>query len=149
MTREVSTVILHATAGASALSSISWLRKIGLSYHFIIERDGTIHKLVPLSRQAFHAGVSRGPDGASCNRYSFGIAFANTNTGEKVTKAQEDACEWLINTLKAAYPTLTYLTTHRLVSPGRKTDPKGYDFIPMAKRTGLVPWRKTAAHNWV
>lgn len=143
------TVVLHATAGKSAMSSIAWLRKIGLSYHFIIERDGTIYKLVPLSKQAFHAGVSVGPNGRNCNRYSFGVAFANTNDGEKITDAQESACEELIWVLKGAHPTLEYITTHRLISPGRKTDPKGYDFIPLAKRSKLRPWRKTASHSWV
>lgn len=33
-------VVLHATAGASAISSINHLRSVGLSYHFIIARDG-------------------------------------------------------------------------------------------------------------
>ena len=32
-------VILHATAGASALSSIDYLRTKGNAYHFIIARD--------------------------------------------------------------------------------------------------------------
>ena len=32
--------MLHATAGASAISNINHLRSVGLSYHFIIARDG-------------------------------------------------------------------------------------------------------------
>ncbi len=33
-------VVLHATAGASAISNINHLRSVRLSYHFIIARDG-------------------------------------------------------------------------------------------------------------
>lgn len=147
-----STVVLHASAGASALSSIAWLRKIGLSYHYIIARDGTIYKLVPVGppkcRVAYHAGKSIGPQGSGCNEYSIGICFANRNDGEKVTPEQETATRQLILSLNQTFE-LKWITTHRLVSWGRKTDPKGFDLLSLAKDVGLKPWRQSSKHSWV
>jgi N-acetyl-anhydromuramyl-L-alanine amidase AmpD len=140
--RDPSTVVLHATAGGQASGSISWLRKIGLSYHYIIERDGTIFKCVPLSRIAFHAGKSFGPEGANVNDYSIGIAFANRNDGERFTIAQIDAAAELIEAIRQ--PGLTWITTHYLIAPGRKNDPKGFPFKQFAERVGMVPWKPNA-----
>lgn len=122
--RPATTIVLHATDGASASSSISWLRQIGLSYHFVIERNGDIAKCVPVGRVAFHAGESNGPDGVNVNAYSVGIAFANRESkGEKLTAAQIDACANLVHELSVKEPTIKHLTTHYAISPGRKTDP--------------------------
>lgn len=116
-------IVLHATDGASAGSSISWLRKIGLSYHYVIERDGSITKCVPTSRVAFHAGKSIGPYGANVNEYSIGIAFANHESkGERLTTAQVSACEQLVHDLKKSLP-IMWVTRHLDISPGRKKDP--------------------------
>ena len=118
------TVVLHATDGASAASSIDWLRQIWLSYHYLIERDGTITKCVPYTRVAYHAGKSVGPEGKNVNDYSVGIAFANFQSkGELLTERQIDAAYFLTRELKLAVPTLQYVTTHYAISPGRKTDP--------------------------
>lgn len=120
----ITTIVLHATDGRSVGSSISWLRKIGLSYHAVCERDGVISKCVPLSRVAFHAGKSKGPFGDNVNRYSLGFSLANWESrNEKVTEAQEKAIsEWVANVCRA-YPSITHITTHYWISPGRKTDP--------------------------
>jgi N-acetylmuramoyl-L-alanine amidase len=123
--RPISTIVLHATDGASAGSSISWLRKIGLSYHYVIERDGAITKCVPLSRIAFHAGKSKGPGGLNVNDYSVGIALANWESRrEAITEKQLDALDELVETLAINEPDIKWITTHYWISPGRKTDPK-------------------------
>ena len=148
--RDPSTVVLHATAGASATSSIAWLWKLAkdairgneASYHYIIERDGKIFKCVPLSRVAFHAGKSFGPEGSNVNDYSIGIAFANRNDGEPYTIAQIDAAAELIDAIRQ--PGLTWITTHYLIAPGRKNDPNGFPFKQFAERVGMVPWKPNA-----
>ncbi len=122
--KPISTIVLHGTAGASALSSISWLRFIGLSYHYVIERDGTIYKAAPISRVAFHAGTSNGPEGNNVNDYSIGIAFANMENGvEPITEAQLTACHLLIRELVGSEPSIKWLTRHKDIAPKRKTDP--------------------------
>ncbi len=143
---------MHSTAGASAASSVAWLRRgdVMASYHYIIERDGAITKCVPTGRQAWHAGKSYGWDGANCNGYTVGIAFANRNDGvERVTAAQETAAEVLIRELMKYERSLRYISTHRLVSPGRKNDPRAWDFRKFADRFmgELVPW-KPQSQGW-
>ena len=146
---KITTFVLHSTAGGSAVGSISWLKKIGLSYHYIIERDGSVHKLVPAGSVAFHAGKSVGPNGANVNNYSIGIAFANLNDGEeKVTPAQIASAKKLIRDLVAVYPSARWITTHRLISWRRKTDPRNFDFESFTAGLGLEPWRQREEHPW-
>lgn len=143
-------VILHATAGASALSSIRYLKQPkkdspeGYGYHAVIERDGTIFKCVPYSKATFHAGISKGWNGPNCNYYTLGVCFANLNNGvEAVTVAQQTAAAWLIGQLRKQHDALGWISEHRLVSPGRKSDPNApnFDIDRFAVGTGLTVWR--------
>lgn len=137
---KVTTIVLHATGGESATGAISWLRKIGLSYHYVIAKDGTVYKAVPYGREAFHAGKSVGPDGPNVNRYSIGISFANRNDGkDPYTKEQIEAARELIKDLADALPDVVWLTAHYAISPGRKSDPRGFPCRQVAGR--LVCWR--------
>lgn len=137
---KVTTIVLHATAGSSLAGALSALKSRELSYHYIVEKDGTVTKCVPYGRVAFHAGQSSGPEGANVNGYSVGISFVNRNDGtDPYTEVQIQACDQLIRELKAAVPSIVYLTTHYAISPGRKTDPRGF---PCSKvnSVGLQMW---------
>lgn len=141
--RPCTTIVLHGTAGASGASSVSWLRQIGLSYHYVVDRDGSVIKCAPTSRVAFHAGKSVGPEGENVNDYSIGIAFANLEDGrDKITLAQLDAVASLVKQLEPEFP-LKWVTTHYAISPRRKTDPvmlKAVDLIAFAARVNLTAW---------
>lgn len=140
----ISTIVLHHTAGASAESTIQYQRSplVRSSYHYIIERDGTIYKCVPVSERAWHAGISKGPEGSDVNNYSIGISLANRGNGEAYPFEQVLACQELIDELWSKIPSLRFITTHRLIAPGRKIDPKAFAFHNFAKtRTRLQPWR--------
>jgi N-acetyl-anhydromuramyl-L-alanine amidase AmpD len=133
------------------------------------ETDGLIRKLVPYSRMAYHAGSSYGPHekahrkshaqypynatnralgrvgkfvaGTSVNAYSVGISFVNLNDGlDGYSAKQYKAAMELILELETVLP-LKWLTTHALVSPGRKTDPKNFPALQLAADTGLNLWR--------
>lgn len=148
--KPLTTIVLHSTAGASAESSIRVLRQRGLSYHAIGDRDGAIFKCVNLGRVAFHAGESKGPNGPNVNEYALGYSFANLNTGhDPYTKPAIQACsEWIFAILDA-YPSVEYITTHRLISWRRKTDPRGFDFLEFCKQfPTLKPWRQSSKHPW-
>lgn len=138
------TIVFHATAGASAASSVSWLRQIGLSYHYVIDRDGSITKAVPVGRAANHAGKSVGPDGPWVNRYSIGIAFANLDDGkDPITDEQFSSARILVKQLEQSMPTLKWVTTHKRISPGRKVDPRLFDalsFVRLLGKTRLAHW---------
>ncbi len=139
------TVVLHATAGSTFKGAFNALKSRELSYHYIIEdqkeSDGLVRKLVPYGRVAYHAGDSRGPHGANVNNYSVGISFVNLNDGmDGYSAAQYKACQELIQELKKGLP-LKYITSHALISPGRKTDPKNFPLLQMAADCGLILWR--------
>jgi len=140
----ITTIVLHATDGSSVDGSITWLREKGNSYHYIIDRGGEITKCVANSREAFHAGLSVGPNGSRVNRYSIGISFANWQSqNEDITNAQVSACTALVKQLALVYSGINFLTTHYAVSPKRKTDPSKIakaEIIAMAKAAGLEVW---------
>ena len=137
----LTTIVLHATAGSSLSGALSALNSKGLSYHYLIEKNGKVTKCVSDELVAFHAGVSLGPNGPNVNNYSIGISFVNTNTGhDPYTDAQIKSCELLVRALKSKYPSLQFITTHAIISPKRKTDPKGFPIGDFAKLCALGLW---------
>lgn len=154
-------VVWHATAGASAESSLAWLnrpnaRETGgvASYHYVIERDGRIYQHAPHDRVAYHAGVSAWPwpDGAPLNSRSLGIAFANrqavpsASTFEVVTEAQITAAIALVDELAHTYPALRHAAAHvrhRDVAPTRRADisPETLDW-PRFVAALVARWRE-------
>jgi N-acetyl-anhydromuramyl-L-alanine amidase AmpD len=140
--RGCSTVVMHATAGGSLSGALETLVKRGISYHYLIDKSGLVTKCVPVSRVAYHAGVSVGPEGPSVNLYSVGISFVNWNNGaDAYTSAQVVAARELVLALKDQLGGLRYLTTHRQVSWPRKNDPVGAVFLrKMACDVGLEYW---------
>lgn len=139
---DVTTVVLHATAGGSLAGALSALRQRELSYHYLIAKDGTITKAVAYTREAYHAGKSFGPGGQHVNRYSIGVAFVNRNDGiDAYTPAQLLSAEGLLVDLRRSIPTLRWLTCHYSISPGRKSDPRGFPALALAHTTRLEGWK--------
>jgi N-acetyl-anhydromuramyl-L-alanine amidase AmpD len=80
--------------------------------------------------------------GTSVNSTSIAISLVNLNDGhDDYTEAQIEVVEELVKQLKAAMPTLKFLTTHYEVSPKRKTDPIEFPVAAIAAKTGLTHWR--------
>lgn len=127
-----SVLVLHADASPKASASVAWIRRSDskVSYHALVDRDGTVYMFVPLGKRAWHAGVSEYQGRKNVNDFSLGLAFANRNDGiEPYTDAQYEigallAAQWMVR-----FPTigLDRITTHAIISPGRKTDPMGFD----------------------
>lgn len=119
-------VVIHADAGRTDEGTLGWLssRESKVSYHKLIGRDGRVYQCVPDSRRAWHAGVSSFEGRARCNDYSIGVAFANDQKGEPINDIQWRAGVEIVARLceKHNIP-LKRVTTHAVVSPGRKTDP--------------------------
>ncbi|MDQ0301823.1 N-acetylmuramoyl-L-alanine amidase [Ancylobacter polymorphus] len=157
-----SLIVLHATAGSTASSSINHLRSVGLSYHYIIARDGRdsaksenangtapiIFHCVPTANRAFHVGSQvPTPSGqGACNETSIGVSLANiqrSSNPEPYPPAQLAALEDLIARIKEDNPAVRWLTTHAVVQPWNRADPRDIDGAAIARRHGLTWWQPT------
>ncbi len=80
-------VVMHFTAGASAASSIEWLRNPAAraSAHVVVARDGGLTQLVAFDRRAWHAGRSHWEDREDLNRWSLGIELDNAGPLQRRT----------------------------------------------------------------
>jgi len=86
-------------------ADISSAGAVNVSTHFMIERDGTIHQLMPLDYMARHV--------IGLNYNSIGIEnVGGSNGSDNLTQAQLDANVFLIKYLKEKFDTLEYLVAH-------------------------------------
>ena len=94
-----------------------------VSYHCLIDRDGTRCTLVPDTDVAWHAGASRFLGRDRCNDFLLGVAFAGDSGREPLSEAQiASALDWLEARWSPLGWSLERLADHRQVSPGRKRD---------------------------
>lgn len=140
---DIDSIVMHATAGDTVDGAVSWMnRTLGnaegkASYHYLIpkkEAEGIYRMCDPLV-VAYHAGKSCVPGtrqwpGASLNKHSLGVAFANDNGSDSnpdddaLTDWQLEAGLWLCTTMCLRFGiSPARVWGHREVSPGRKTDP--------------------------
>jgi N-acetyl-anhydromuramyl-L-alanine amidase AmpD len=125
-----------------------------VSSHYVIGKDGSIVQMIPLERAAHHAGVSSLPGcRGGVNRCSIGIEIVNwglllkhenafyTHNGkrysgpepvlargrywEPFTDNQFKSLIRLTKYLLSSYPSITHITGHEDIAPGRKNDPGG------------------------
>lgn len=94
-----------------------------VSYHCLIDLDGTRCTLVPETQVAWHAGASRFMGRDRCNDFLLGVAFAGDTYLAPLSAPQlASALEWL----EARWAPLGWgpdrITDHRQASPGRKRD---------------------------
>lgn len=145
----IDTLVLHADASPDAKSSISWIRspESKVSYHVLIDRDGSVYRFVDTARRAWHAGKSVFQGRENVNDFSIGLSFANRNDGkEPYTDLQYQVGAAVAAGWMRVHPAITLdrITTHAAISPGRKTDPLGFDlprFLHHVQQTleGVTP----------
>lgn len=140
-------IIWHTSRGKdSALGSINYLNTTAdkvASYHYVIDRNGTIYRMCVPERVAYHAGDSAFPNpkvgdgtedcrpngGKSVNAISLGICWANDDS-ERLTAEQVTSGLWLAKVYIARYEIPVSLNLgHKEVSPGRKIDPSAIGFL--------------------
>ena len=99
----------------------------GVSAHYLIDRSGTIYRLVEDKNIAYHAGVSKMPDGRrDVNDFSIGIEMMNKED-TAYTTAQYGAVNSLVASLKKKYH-IKDIVGHNNIAPDRKTDPWKFDW---------------------
>lgn len=131
--RAIDTIVLHSSYNPNGGDpySVAALVKIyesyGVSAHYLIDRGGTIYRLVADRNIAYHAGVSQMADGRkNVNDFSIGIEMMNQEDTE-FTKAQYEAVNQLVASLRKKY-SIKYVVGHADIAPDRKTDPWHFDW---------------------
>lgn len=74
-------IVFHHTSGTTVDGAISTLQKRGLSYNYLIDRDGTVHTVVPPDKGAQHMRPAQNGSGLASNN-SIGISFVARNDGD-------------------------------------------------------------------
>lgn len=136
--RKIDTVILHTSYNAIGDDPydigdiIKQYEQYEVSAHYLIGRDGTIYRLVEDKDIAWHAGLSKMPDGrTNINDFSIGIEVVNTKEG-KFSDAQYKSLNSLVKDLKEKYP-IKNILGHDDIAPSRKTDPWGIEWNKVEK----------------
>lgn len=111
-------IILHHTAGSSFTGTWNYLDRVhveddrertagagavNVSSHFVVDRDGTIYRLMPETRMARHC--------IGLNHVAIGVENVGGKKGYPLTAAQEVANVRLVRWLAARYP-ITHLIGH-------------------------------------
>jgi len=153
-------IVAHGTAGTD---SRRYLQRGGerpdgsdrkVSIHALIQKDGTIYRMVDDERVANHAGgvvLSNGMlssrltigdrtyRGAQVNRYTLGFELENLQNGlDPYPDVQLLAMGWQINAWRQRYGPLP-VTRHATIDPGRRSDPAGLTVA------AIELWAKRAA----
>jgi len=121
----------------------------GFTAHYLIDRRGTVHELVPPDLRAFHSGKSKMPrteDGREgVSQFSIGIELiADHNSG--YTEPQLSALIALTRSLIQSYPLINFYG-HSDIAPERKTDPWGFDWQSFLSAINFDPQRQFSASN--
>jgi hypothetical protein len=139
---DTSILVIHATAGTNSLSWLCYKNPIAarrVSAHYLIRKDGYIYRMVDEKYVAWHAGISNWNGKTNINRYSIGIELENLNTGkDPYPDAQVKACTWLgVDICNRHNIAPANVVAHYDISPGRKTDPAGYDMLYLKQCVAL------------
>jgi len=81
--RPIDMLVLHYTGMQSAAAALDRLcdPAAQVSAHYVVEEDGTLWRLVPEARRAFHAGVSCWHGESNLNYVSIGIEIEGKTLG--------------------------------------------------------------------
>ena len=126
--RIIDTVVIHFSSAIS-VDPAHWadparvmqiFRQSHVSAHYLIDRSGTIYRLVPEQDIAWHAGgsIMPAPDNRrNVNRFSLGIELIATRTSG-YTEAQYASLTTLLHGIKGRYP-IRHIVGHDEISGPR------------------------------
>ena len=138
----VSMVVLHYTGMQTAEEALERLcsEEAGVSAHYLIEEDGTVHRLVREDRRAWHAGKSFWRGITDVNSASVGIELVNPGHEfgyRPFPYAQMEALLPLLSEIVQRHDIpRANVVAHSDVAPARKQDPGE-----------LFDWDLLAAHR--
>lgn len=144
--RPVDMLVLHYTGMQSAAAALDRLcdPAAQVSSHYVVEEDGTLWRLVPESRRAFHAGVSCWHGESSLNHVSIGVEIVNPGHEwgyRPFPEPQMAAVEQLCRDILSRHPIPPYrVVGHSDIAPDRKADPGELFDWPRLARAGIGLW---------
>lgn len=100
------------------------LRKLKVSSHLFIKRDGSVIQFVPFNQRAWHAGRSSYCGRQECNDFSIGIELEGTDE-TPYEPIQYSNLVSITQSLLNTYQSLSQdaIVGHSDIAPERKTDP--------------------------
>ena len=139
-------LVLHYTGMRTGAEAIARLRDPAakVSSHYVVEEDGTVFRLVPEARRAFHAGISHWRGHSGLNARSVGIEIVNPGHewGYRDFPALQMAavCDLCLGILARHPIPARNVVAHSDVAPDRKEDPgELFDWEGLA-RNGVGLW---------
>ena len=143
-------LILHYTGMKSAREAIDRLRDpvARVSSHYVVDEDGSVLRLVPEERRAWHAGVSYWRGQTELNARSIGIEIVNPGHewGYRHFPALQMAavCDLCLEILARHPIPARNVIAHSDVAPDRKQDPgELFDWKGLAEN-GVGLWADEA-----
>ncbi|HUI35584.1 MAG TPA: N-acetylmuramoyl-L-alanine amidase [Stellaceae bacterium] len=143
-------LVLHYTGMQSADAALDRLcdPAAQVSSHYLVDEDGTIWRLVPEERRAWHAGVSFWRGETALNGVSIGIEIVNPGHEwgyrgfpEPQMRAVETLCQDIV--ARRSIPAHR-VVGHSDIAPTRKSDPgELFDWLRLA-RAGVGLWPEPA-----
>jgi len=147
----VDILLLHYTDMASAEAALARMTDPAarVSAHYCVDEDGTVYRLVPEGRRAWHAGLSYWAGVRDINACSIGIELVNPGHScgyRPFPDAQMQALEELADGILARHPIPAHrVLGHSDVAPARKIDPgELFDWQRLA-RAGIGVWPQPLA----
>lgn len=121
----VSMIVIHYTETKTCEQALRILCDANaqkrVSSHWVVDRDGTVYRLVDESKRAWHAGKSFWDGIEDCNSASIGIELVNDGA-EEYPAAQMDALAELCSGIRSRHA-IRHVVGHSDIAPGRKRDP--------------------------
>ncbi|MBW8881916.1 MAG: N-acetylmuramoyl-L-alanine amidase [Asticcacaulis sp.] len=134
--------VLHYTGMRSASAALDRLcdPAAQVSAHYCVDEDGSVYRLVPEERRAWHAGVAFWKGATDINGLSIGVEIVNPGHEfgyRDFPASQVDAVIGLLDDIRSRWDIPdSRILGHSDVAPGRKEDP-GERF----------PWQVLAEHG--
>ena len=135
----VSMIVLHYTGMIDGASALERLCDPGakVSAHYLVEENGTVHRMIDEGKRAWHAGRSHWCGLTDINSASVGIEIVNPGHEHgyrPFTEPQVEAVVRLVHAIKDRHAiTRGNVVGHSDIAPTRKRDPGE-----------LFPWHKLA-----
>ncbi len=142
----VDMLVLHYTGMPSAGEALARLcdPAAGVSAHYLVDEDGSVHALVAEAERAWHAGVASWRGGTDVNSRSIGIELVNPGHEfgyRAFPAAQIDALMELGRGILGRHPIpARNVVGHSDVAPTRKEDPGELFPWPRLHSGGLGLW---------